>query len=157
MHRCLFFYAVIILVAASIAGGCTSPGPRPGGTGEKLDPSLQVKVKELDDEVDKEIREGEAVEAREWLKGGNHSFWNESSIKISDIVERYYAAGAKKVYITGIGEMEGSYMSASIAVEMPADKDARVKVLEADRVLAGELGDEPEKEVSQKYLQRSFD
>ncbi len=48
-------------------------------------------------------------------------------------------------------------MSASIAVELPADKDGRVKVLDADKVLAGELGDEPEKEVSQKYLQRSFD
>lgn len=155
LHVSFILLMGILLIAAA---GCASKDRNAGTPGGESSTSLQKELKDADNEVDKEIDDGSAAEAKKWLSSELNGFWNESSISIKEIVQKYYDAGAPRVYVTGIEEFQGKRISASIAVELPSDKAGREKVFKADESLATELGDdEPIKDIGQKYIHRSFD
>lgn len=106
------------------------------------------------------------VEAREWLANPKSVLWKGDRKQILDGVKAMYAAGAVKIYAVDILEHEGREVSTEFAVELPADKVARSRVINAHNKFwkkylrhddAEELKSFTVTDQGQKYLIMNFD
>ena len=113
-----------------------------------------------------ELLSKKKAEAREWLANPKSVLWKGDRKQILDGVKAMYAAGAIKIYAVDIMEHEGREVSTEFAVELPADKDARAKVIKAhNKFWKRYLRHDDEDEVKsftvtdqrQKYLIMNFD
>ncbi len=104
-----------------------------------------------------EIASGEAVEAREWLAPShkNHAGSKMSNSVMLELANRFYKAGAKKVWAANVetkGQME---VCAQFIVEMPTDPAARREVINVDDKI-NEV-EQPSPDKGQQYLEVSLD
>jgi hypothetical protein len=106
----------------------------------------------LDREAEKELADGK-FEARAWLTAPDHAVFEYGNENARKLVEGLYARGARAVWVTGVETMGKSKVTASLVVELPADKDARGRVLALCRE-AVECG---ASDVGQKYVGLALD
>lgn len=106
----------------------------------------------LDREVEKELAEGK-FEARAWLGAPGHVVFEYGNENARKLVDGLYAGGAKAVWVTGVETMGASKVTASLVVELPADKASRGRVL----ALCRESVECGASDVGQKYVGLSLD
>ena len=143
---------LIVIMFAAACGKQSGPGV-PDGVASDL--KEQAK---LDDEVAREeIADPNHAEAREWLRNPQHTVFEGERRRIVSLVDEFYAAGATKVYVTGIEKIMDSDVTATLVVELPSDKATRKKIFDVESAWQKEVGDEPTPEVDQKYLRILLD
>jgi hypothetical protein len=121
---------------------------------KKPDPVVE-KAKQEDLEVEKEIAGG-AVEAREWTARPQAMGFELSPAEMRELAEAAYDRGALKVWVTGISEIQGREISASMAVELPVTASSREALFGWYRELYDE-DQEPTRDVGQSYLALPLD
>jgi hypothetical protein len=138
------------------------PGPAfnaaaPGAFNEvNFDP--KVMVAEIDKSIAESLKEPGAAEAREWLdaaKHPDHAVMEMDNPRARQMVAGFYERGAKRVSVLDATKIGNTVVTASIAVELPADPAQRKKCFDWEvQYLQGE---DPTKELNQKYLVISTD
>jgi hypothetical protein len=152
--RILIVGLVIALLVIGIAA-CGKDSPANGSGGATSERKEQAKV---DDEVAREeLAEPNHAEAREWLRDPSHILFEGSREHVIALVDQFYHAGAPKVYVTGIDRLMDSDVTATIVVELPAEKGARKKVFDAEASWQKDAGEDPALDVGQKYLRILLD
>lgn len=134
---------------SSAGGGLFGPPAQPTNPAEQFDitPEGQDKYAEY------MIHNDDAVEAREWLKP-EHT--NHAAIKFSldtqrEWTDKFYAAGAKKVWCADFYKLGVQEASHRLLIEMPDDKKSRAAILQ----LVADMErhpKEPEDDPGSKYL-----
>ncbi len=119
-----------------------------GGAGGDFDPA------DVDAVVEEELAAGNYAEASSWLMEPGTMLFEGHPETVQQLIDDLYAAGAYSVWFTGIEEIGGARVSASIAAEMPADSAVRAELL---RIEADFWGTEPMPDVNQRYLSFYFD
>ena len=74
-----------------------------------------------------------------------------------EIAESFYSAGATAVHVTGISELGGRNISASMVATMPSESEAPQRVLSAHSDFAERAGITPLKDQGRKYIPLSLD
>ena len=117
--------------------------------------------------------EYETLEALEWLKDDNHKGGEVSKDDLKKTVEDFYAAGAKKVCVTGIAvfkpedfgiapaneqQAKGVHVSDTLIVELPSDPAKRKSVIEFAAKWFDEHYEEEysTEDFGQEYIQIAF-
>ena len=154
----------VALIAAFLAltvSGCGGRGESDGsGSAEQRRAEAEKsRVLERDKALAVAFNASNAAEARAWLKDANHVIFEGSKEEVTKLVEDMYAAGAKEVRITGVVDIEGAQLSASLAVALPEDPAARMRVFDVERALYKAWEDEEAatQDVGQKYMDFAFD
>lgn len=112
--------------------------------------------REMDDMAAEEIS-ADAAEARAWLAAPDHQMFEGDKGTVAELVDRFYAAGAPRVWITGIEDFGGTQVSASIVVEMPSSSADREAVLAIEKDYAATYGESGYEDRGQRYLMLGFD
>jgi hypothetical protein len=111
---------------------------------------------EIDAAVAEDLATGKGALARGWLEQDDNMLFEGDPEGVESLIESFYEAGATGVWFTGIEEFEGRNLTASIAVELPVEKEARARVFGVEAGYWGEHG-EPTPDVGQRYLEVGFD
>ena len=118
-------------------------------------PSPAERVAAADRDVAEDLKSPKAAEAREWLdpQHKNHDVFKVGQEKARKIIEGFYQAGAKGVFVTGIDSLGDEKITNSIVVELPRDPEARRKCFAYERE-SGLLKDgaNPTEDQGQKFL-----
>jgi hypothetical protein len=158
-HAWLALLSVVLLATL----GCKDPSPtddaRDGEpTEEQHDPKAYAAKQ--DKEALRAFKEDKTAEAREWCspEAKTHVGWKVSRADMLKMVEALYAAGATKVWISDIHEMNGGEVAAGVIVQLPDDPAARKRVFEYDANWRKEVEDEEKNpDMGQKYIVYSLD
>lgn len=154
-------YALAGLLA--VAFGCDEPDkPRAGEPGSDVETSeseAREQAEGMDKFVEEELASNKHAEARDWCdpRHKTHMGFEVSTSEMLRLVNEMYAAGAAKVYVTGIDELAGRQISAAMAMELPTDPAARKKVFEWQHGFAQMIDDEPMQDFGQKYYYMALD
>ena len=131
---------------------------RPSEAAKPTSPAEQAA--KLDRDAEKALAEEKMSEAREWLKGEPGRTIYNLGDQAAPTVESLYAMGATKVSCGATAEGDGGKIAVLVVVELPADPDARAKLIDwantTDKKLNGEDA-EVIKDVGQKYVTVNFD
>lgn len=121
--------------------------------------SSSEEAKEMDQFVEEELASNTHAEAREWCdpKHENHMGFEVSTSEMLRLANEMYDAGAVKVYVTGIDEFAKKQISASMAMELPTEAQSRKRVFAWEKKFAEEIGEEPTRDVGQKYYFLALD
>jgi hypothetical protein len=92
--------------------------------GSAVPPGQRTESDEQIVSVEEWKESGALAEAREFIKGGRQSV-------LHDVVEKWYAAGAKNVWFSVMRDFNGKPTPLGLIVELPDDKDARKKCIDA--------------------------
>jgi ribosomal protein S27E len=118
---------------------------------------VELDPKSAADAVDKEVADmiGKpgTAEAREWLdtaKYPNHAVMEMPTPTAQEMVAGFYERGAEKVYVVDPTSINGTLLTAQIAVKLPKDPAQRKQCLEWAAKYEG--GESPDADVGQKYL-----
>jgi hypothetical protein len=114
-------------------------------------------VEEIDRECAADLAGDDCREARAWCRDPKSMGFELSASEMLEIAESFYTAGATAVHVTGISELGGRNISASMVVTMPSDAAARKRVLAAHAEFAQRADITPAKEEGQKYLPLGLD
>lgn len=139
----------------SLGGGPGSSiigsGPDSSSSSEESTPATQ------DKEITAILASGKAVEAREWLAPAqkNHAGFKVSVAAMRELTEKFYKAGAKKVWAANMETMGQMEVCAQLIVEMPTDTAARRAVIDIDDKLNEE--EQPSADKGNKYLEVGLD
>ena len=117
----------------------------------------EASAKDIDAACAEMLSEDNHREAREWCRDSASAGFEMSKDEMLELAEEFYAAGAEKVYVTGIERMGNSNVAACMVVKLPGGGAARKAVLEAEAKLIRGEGEEPEKDVGQKYVLLGLD
>jgi hypothetical protein len=96
-------------------------------------------------------------EAREWCSDPSSAGFEMSRDDMLKLAEEFYTAGAEKVYVTDIEQVEQSNVSASMVVVLPTEGAARKNVFKAEAKFAERIGEAPIGDIGQKYVMLSLD
>jgi hypothetical protein len=96
-------------------------------------------------------------EAREWCQDSGNAGFEMSRGDMLALAEAFYSAGAEKVFVTDIERVGNANVSASMVVVLPSDGSARKSVFEAESKFAKKIGEEPVRDVGQKYVHLALD
>jgi hypothetical protein len=147
-----------VALVALLVAGC---GDRNAPEAEEQRKAEDAKtlIVSRDSTIAHDIASNRTAEARAWLKDDNHVIFEGSKAEVTKLAEDLYAAGAKEVYITGIVDIEGAQLSASLAVVLPDDAAARKRVFDVERALykSREYEEGATEDVGQKYMDFTFD
>jgi len=135
--------------------------PEGAGTSEAAQPASPAEqAAKLDRDAEKALAEEKMSEAREWLKGEPGRTIYNLGDQAAPTVESLYAMGAAKVSCGATAEGDGGKIAVLVVIELPADPDARAKLIDwantTDKKLNGEDA-EVIKDVGQKYVTVNFD
>lgn len=112
----------------------------------------------MDRDVEESLKRAGTFEAREWLdaaKHPNHSVFEMGNERAREMVNGFYERGAEAVYVLDPDTLGDVVVAAEIAVKLPADAAKRKECLAWEvQFLEGE---EPTKDLGQKYLLISTD
>ncbi len=109
---------------------------------------------DVDTMVEEELAEGKHEEASSWLQESGNMLFEGDGASVQELIDDLYAAGAYSVWFTGIENFGEARVSASIAVEMPADAASRAQLLQIE---ADFWGVEPDPDTDQRYMVFYFD
>ncbi len=141
----LFLVATLVLATAcfriELGGGA-------GGSGVVVDPV------DVDAMVEEELAAGNYADASNWLQQEGNMLFEGIPAAVQELIDKLYVAGAYNVWFTGIEELGGAKISASIAVELPTDSAARAELLQIE---ADFWGADPTPDEGQRYLSFYFD
>ena len=104
---------------------------------------------DVDTMVQEELAAGNYEEASSWLQEPGNMLFEGDPGSVQKLIDDLYAAGAYTVWFTGIEEFGGAKISASLAVELPADSLARAELFQLE---ADFWGTEPEADKDQQYM-----
>lgn len=115
-------------------------------------------AKEMDQEIEADIKKANSAEAREWLdaaKHPNHGVFEMGNERAREMVNGFYERGAEAVYVIDPDTIEQTVVASVFAVKLPADPAKRKECLAWEvQFLEGE---EPTQDVGQKYLMITTD
>jgi hypothetical protein len=161
-RRLLFF----VLTMAFFAGGAGhKDGDDEGSPGiERATPSApdtpQEQAAHLNHDAEKALAEEKMFEARAWLKEDPSRTIYNLGPKAAETVESLYTMGAAKVSCGATAEGDGGKIAVLVIVELPADPEARAKLIDwantTEKTLNGEEA-ETFKDVGQKYVTINYD
>ncbi len=137
---------VILLLAAACFRIELGDGAR-AGYGEDGDFDVDAMVEE-------ELAADTHAEASSWLQESGNMLFEGDPETVQKLIDDLYAAGAYTVWFTGIEEFGDARISASIAVELPADATARAELFQLE---ANFWGEDPEPDTDQRYMVFYFD
>jgi hypothetical protein len=144
--------------AAAKGGGDETEDVRPSKTARPTSPADQAA--KLNQEAEKALAEDKMFEAREWLKGEPGRTIYNLGDQAAPTVESLYTMGAAKVSCGATAEGDGGKIATMVVVELPAEPEARAKLIDwantTDKKLNGEDA-EAIKDVGQKYVTVNFD
>jgi hypothetical protein len=184
---CLLLFCALLIATLTFVAGCGEDeskiaaaklaAAKPGELSEDDIDKLPEGKREVfeRDKTGREwvsAKERDYVEARAWFKREKIMGFEMSAQDMSDIAEKLYTAGAKKVYVTGISTMSPSdveggpekgsaedkaqtvEIAASMAAELPDDPAARKTTIEAAAALLEEIEgvDYPTEDLEQRYI-----
>lgn len=130
-------------------------GDEYGYDGGDYDPPTAA---EIDQWAQETLDEGSHAEARAWLAVPSNATFEADKADVQRFVSALYAAGARKVYITGIEPFGGSNLSASLLVELPASSTARAAIFAEEAKFVQEyVGGDASEDVGQRYLEVYWD
>ena len=101
-----------------------------------------------------EIANGSAAPASGWLQQPSHGTFEGDPAQMQELIARFEAAGATRVWMVGIEELGKAQLSDTIAVELPARGPTRDRLFEAEAEFSGGDGTP---DLGQNYLLLSFD
>ena len=113
--------------------------------------------KDIDAACAEMLAEDNHREAREWCRDSSSAGFEMSKDEMLELAEEFYAAGAEKVYVTGIERVGNANVAACLVVKLPSGGAARKAVLRAEAKLIHGDDEEPEKDVGQKYVLLGLD
>ena len=96
------------------------------------------------------------VEAREWCDRPNVMGFQVSVADMRDLADEAYQRGARKVWVTGISELQGKEIAAVMVVELPVAEATRAELFGWYNATFHE-DDAPERDVGQAYLELVLD
>ncbi len=97
------------------------------------------------------------AEARAWLREERNVLFEGEKQAVRALVDELYAGGAERVWVTGIESLGGMRVSASMALALPEEREARSALFARRAEFYGEAGDEGTQDVGQRYLTFAFD
>jgi hypothetical protein len=147
-----------VTLLAAILAGCGDRNA-PEAEAQKKAEAEKALILSRDSAIAEDIASNRTAEARAWLKDDNHVIFEGNKAEVAKLVEDLYTAGAKEVYITGIVDIEGAQLSASLAVVLPDDPAARKRVFDIQRALykSWEYEEGATEDIGQKYMDFTFD
>ncbi len=158
-------YAILLSSALCIATllwfpGCnkSSNSPASSGNSSTNTPAAQSPIQSQDDDDKAQsLIANKGVEAREWLNPShaNHAGFKMSPATMLDWTNKFYAAGADKVYCVDMQTIGNSEVCAMFVIQMPNDPAARKAVLKVSDDLNEE--DHPSPDNNEKYLIEALD
>ncbi|MEX2317509.1 MAG: hypothetical protein WD669_10190 [Pirellulales bacterium] len=114
-------------------------------------------IADLDKSAEEEINGSDAAEARAWLAAPGHGIFEGSKAEVTALTESFYKAGCPKVYITGIENIGGASLSASMVVLLPTESSQRTEAFKVENEFSQKQGGAAEQDKGQKYIRLSFD
>jgi hypothetical protein len=134
-----------------LAWNLISAEPLPEPTAE----DFKVEAAEIDAAVSEELAAGGGKPALNWLAEPDNMLFEGDPASVQSLIESLYAAGAPGIWFMGIEPFGGKQLSASIAVELPDDAEARARIFKTEAEFWQEP--EPRPDVGQQYLEIGFD
>ena len=157
MRRHQSGFLALAAVALLFSLGCEDqPAGAPAAGGAAGEAPPEQRIDKAGDEI---MASDKKAEAREWFKADNHVLFKfrEGKAGLVKIVDEFYAAGAKKVYVGNIESEEGKDFAGTILVVLPEDFAARSKLFKIDERVGPEFEEDPVADRGQKYLYYSLD
>ncbi len=101
-----------------------------------------------------DLARGAAADAREWLRTPGNRLLEGRTEDVQLLVDNLYRDGATQIWFTGIEQFGESFLSASLAVELPEDPGNRLALLRREAEFW--VDKTPSPDVGQRYLYFSF-
>jgi len=118
----------------------------------------KAEAKELDQQLEADVKQAGNAEAREWLdatKHPKHGVFEMGNERAREMVNGFYERGAEGVYVLDLAEIDDAVVTSSFAVKLPTDPAKRKECLAWEvQFLEGEA---PTQDVGQKYLMITTD
>jgi hypothetical protein len=141
----------VLFFAARLAWNLITAEP----ISEPTPAELAAEAAEYEAMVAEEVASGAAAPALDWLAQPDNMLFEGDPESVQSLIESLHEAGAVDVWFTGIEPFGGKNLSAAIAVELPADPEARARLLRLEAEFWQETETAPD--VGQRYLEISFD
>jgi len=150
-------FCIAVLLAFT---GCNKSSSAPTSSGNSSStntPAAAPSQSQDDDDKAQTLIADKGVEAREWLNPShaNHVGFKMSPATMLDWTNKFYAAGAAKVYCVDMQTIGNNEICAMFVIEMPSDPAARKAVLKVSDNLNEE--DHPSLDNGEKYLIEALD
>jgi hypothetical protein len=114
-------------------------------------------AEESDKQIEEWLAEPDNAEARKWLQSESHVLFEGDKETASKLVNDLYGAGATKVWVIGISEINDAEVAAAFVAVLPADAASRKRVFAIESDFQKMIGGDPTRDEGQKYLHFSFD
>ena len=141
--------ALCLLVASGLGWACASEDPKVA--------EARKAAEDTDKEIADDLGAPNHAEAREWLRRPTALGWKVSVNEMRTMADELYAAGATRVYVTGIEEFQGREIAAILVAELPASEAGRRSLFAWESTFAKATEAEPARDVGQKYLKIVLD
>jgi hypothetical protein len=146
---CLGLFCCLCIV------GCEDQPAAPPAADNAAEPTTLVE--RIDRHGDEAMAGTAKAEAREWLKSDNHVLFKGDRKELAKLVEDFYAAGAKQIYIIDIESHEGHDYGGALLVLLPTDAATRGRLFEIGKRAEAMYQEDPVSDKGQKYLYYGFD
>ncbi len=113
--------------------------------------------KALDKDIEEEIKADDAAEARDWLAVPANAIFEGDKAEVTALMENFYKAGCLKVYITGISQLGGVNVSASMVAVLPTDPGQRQAAFAVEKEFSEKHGMTGDPDQGQQYISLTFD
>lgn len=128
-----------------------------GASSQTVADDGKIDYKALDKESEEEIKADDAAEARAWLAVPANAIFEGDKAEVTVLMENFYKAGCSKVYITGISQLGGVNVWASMVAVLPTEPSQRQAAFTVEKEFSEKHAASGDIDQGQQFISLTFD